>query len=272
MGRPRAVNLKTFPLYDKLHTEKVKMYSGVEMTALYPIKETEHFYRSIEVWASSASQFKHKKKEFNLEVNIPILTDAETIKLLEENAWDDWVAREMKDEDEKGEMTEAIGMLKKLFPDKEPVFFHELSNLMVAYNQGTFISYDRETGEVKEPSETTLRRRKSYNRTYNPRFSEAEECVKMRERWTSQTDEALKAQYLTEYANFERDYLYEHNNLMKQFIEIGKNAVCYPVAFSENTAEWSKEKYGKLIAYAHAGEIYFVATADKVYFEITRHF
>ena len=29
---------------------------------------------------------------------------------------------------------------------------------------------------------------------------------------------------------------------------------------------------GKLIAYDHAGEIYFVATHDTVYFEIKRHY
>ena len=48
MSRPKAVNFKTFPLYDKYHTEKVKMYSGVEITALYKIKETKNFYLSLE--------------------------------------------------------------------------------------------------------------------------------------------------------------------------------------------------------------------------------
>ena len=57
MSRPKAVNFKTFPLYDKYHTEKVKMYSGVEITALYKIKETKNFYLSLETWDESVSVF-----------------------------------------------------------------------------------------------------------------------------------------------------------------------------------------------------------------------
>ena len=66
--------------------------------------------------------------------------------------------------------------------------------------------------------------------------------------------------------------VYQKYNLTPLFIEIGKHSVCYPVAFTDGTADWHKEKYGKTCSYAHAGEIYFVVTPDAVYFEIKRHF
>jgi hypothetical protein len=267
----KAVNLKTLHEYDKFHTVKNKMMCGVEMTILYPIKETEHFYRSVEVHAYCASNFKAKKKDFKLEMNIPTITTQKTIDFLEEYAWHDWVGREMAGEDEKGEMTEAVAKLKTLFPDKEIVYFYELDNLLVAYNNGVFLSYDYRTGELKEPGETNIRRRKFYTRNYSTHI-ESQECRDMQLRWTSQTDEELKKQYLTEYIDFERDYHYKHNNIDDVFLELGQNAVCYPTGFSESTADWSKEKYGKLISYAHAGEINFVVTPEKVYFEIKRHY
>jgi len=42
---------KNLSLYNKNHSEKVKMYCGVEITALYLVKETKDFYVSTEVWA-----------------------------------------------------------------------------------------------------------------------------------------------------------------------------------------------------------------------------
>ena len=78
MSRPKAVNFKTFPLYDKYHTEKVKMYSGVEITALYKIKETKNFYLSLETWAHCVSKFK-RKKPFVLSINIPVIEDSKTV-------------------------------------------------------------------------------------------------------------------------------------------------------------------------------------------------
>lgn len=267
----KAVNLKTLHEYNKFHTVKERMMCGVEMTILYPIKETEQFYRSVEVHAYCASNFKDKKKDFKLEVKIPTITTQKTIDFLDEHAWHDWVGREMASEDNKGEMTEAIAKLKVLFPDKELVYFYELDNLLSAYNHGIFLSYDYKTKEVKKPSEHEISKRKGYTRNYQINI-DSEECKAMQIRWTSQTDEKLKKQYLTEYIHFERDYYYKHHNIDNIFLELGQNAVCYPTGFSENTAEWSLEKYGKLIDYAHAGEIYFIVTPEKVYFETKRHF
>ena len=39
MGRPRSLVYKNLSLYNKNHSEKVKMYCGVEITALYLVKE-----------------------------------------------------------------------------------------------------------------------------------------------------------------------------------------------------------------------------------------
>lgn len=84
MGRPRSLVYKNLSLYNKNHSEKVKMYCGVEITALYLVKETKDFYVSTEVWAHCASKLKIKKP-YELSVNIPIITDERTIKFLEEN-------------------------------------------------------------------------------------------------------------------------------------------------------------------------------------------
>jgi hypothetical protein len=268
MGRPKTVNIKTFHEYDKLHTVKSKMYCGVEMTTLYPIKETALFYRSIEVWAYCASSFKMKKKDNVLNLNIPIISNQKTINFLEKHCWKDRVVKEI--ECGNSDIIETVAMLKKIFPDKEAVYFYELENLISAHNQGTLISYD-DNGQVKEPSEHQLKRRKWLNSNYN-RFNDAPEVKKMQDRWTSEPDKVLKDKYLDEYMDFSSEYAFKHNNLLDVFLEIGQNSVCYPVAFTDNTAEWSKEKYGKLVGYAHAGEIFFVATPDKIFFQISRHF
>jgi hypothetical protein len=268
MGRPRAVNIKSFPQYNLLHTKKVKMFSGVEMTALFPIKETEQFYVSVEVWSHMCSKFRHKKEGFTLNVDIPILTNETAIKFLEEHAWNDWVDREFERKD--SDMIETIQYLNKVFPDKKKVFFYELDSILSAYASGTFISYDLETGEVEKPNENDIDSRKYYTNKYSPH--DAPELTALRTRWTSEKNEELSQKYLTEYTLAKRDYSYKNNCLDSVFIELGKHSVGYPVAFSEDTAKWSIEKYGKKIAYAHAGEIYFVATPDTVYFQQKRHF
>lgn len=84
----------------------------------------------------------------------------------------------------------------------------------------------------------------------------------------SKKQEAL----LEEFYNLCREHRYSNNNLIDTFMDVCKNSVVYPVAFSKNTAEWSREKYGKLVGYAHAGEIIFINTPDKIFFEIKRHF
>lgn len=221
MGRPKAVNIKTFPLYDKLHTEKIEMYSGVSMTTLYPVKETEYFYTSIEVWVYCSHKFKAKKKNFQLSVNIPTIKDEKTAAFLKEHCWEDWVNREHKNSD----MIETTQLLKRVFPNHQLSYFYELDSIISAYNWGAFT----------ESTENALEQRKYYSSKYS-------------------------------------GYSENPVNISDIFLTIGENSVCYPVAFTHNTAEWSREKCGKLIGYAHAGEIYFVATEDTVYFEIKRHF
>jgi hypothetical protein len=243
------------------------MYSGVTMTALYPIKETEQFYISIEVWSHMCSKFRHKKDGFSLNVDIPILTNEDAIKFLADHAWHDWVDKEIERKD--SDMIESIQYLDKVFPNKKKVFFYELDSLLTAYSQGTFISYD-DNGEVEKPSEHDLSSRKYYTNKYC--HHDVPQLTKLRKRWTDEKDETLSKKYLTEYSNAKREYSYKNNCLDSVFIELGKHGVGYPVAFSEDTATWSIEKYGKKIAYAHAGEIYFVATPDTVYFQSKRHF
>lgn len=65
MGRPKRVFPSKLESFNLLHTRKVKMYSGVEMTALHLIKETPLFYMSLESWAWCCSKFKGKKIELS---------------------------------------------------------------------------------------------------------------------------------------------------------------------------------------------------------------
>lgn len=272
MSRPKAVRYDIFNLYDKLHTEKVKMFSGVEMTTLYPIKETANYYVSVEVWAYCASTFKGKKDRTVLKVDIPVITDQKTVEFLKEHCWDDWVAEERNNK--KSDMEEVISLLDKLFPDKEKVFFYELDSIIGAYNHGTFISYD-DNGVVEEPKGYSLEHRKYYTGKYAGYLRDEVYPDHVRQAYrdySGTTDKEKKTELYRVYRKLRDDYLYDNYCLNDVFIEIGRNSVCYPVAFSRGTADWYKEEYGKTCAYAHAGEIYFVVTEDRVYFESKRHY
>ncbi len=267
MGRPKAVNIDTFHLYDKLHTKKTKMMSGVEMTTLYPIKETEQFYMSIEVWAYCASKFKHKKEGFTLSVDIPVISDQKTIDFLDKKAKHNWMERR-KDE---SETKEIVAMLDRLYPNHKKAYFYELDSIISGYNNGAFLSYDKD-GNIEEPTEHDIKERKYYTHKYNRFYHDVPEIKQAYEAYDNETDQKKKTEKFSIYSDLEENYAYENNCLDDVFLNIGKNSVCYPVAFTRNTAEWSKEKYGKLIGYAHAGEIYFVVTPDTIYFEVKRHF
>lgn len=233
MGRPKRVSFKTFAEYNKLHTKKTKMMSGVEQTTLYPVKETKEFYQSIEVWAYCASKFRMKKKNVELKIDIPIITDEKTVQFLNEKCWKDYVKKSFVEE--RTDMIEAVAYLDKVFPKHEKVYFYELGGLIGLYVQGTLVSFD-DNGKVEERSE------------HNKEQIEY---------------------YKSKYTGWKKIFSPELENV---FMEIGKNSVCYPVAFSKGTAEWAIEKYGKPMAYSNAGEIFFVVTNDKVFFEVKRHF
>ena len=267
MGRPKTVNFKTFHEYNLIHTEKVKMRSGVYMTALYPIKETEQFYRSIEVWANYASVFKRKKKGFTLSVNIPTITDEKTIEFLNKKAWHDWTIYNKDSSDVK----ETLAMLDKLFPNHKKSYFYELDSILSFFAHGHFVRYDAD-GNVVEPTDYDIENRKYLTYKYNKFNFDNPEIRAAFEEYRKADSDEIRDQKFKIYYDLDEDFAYKNHCLTDVFISIGQNGVCYPVAFSDNTAEWSREKYGKLIGYAHAGEILFVVTPDTVYFEIKRHF
>jgi len=270
MGRPKAVNINTFPQYNLLHTEKTKMYSGVSGTTLYPIKETKEFYRSIEIWTSSASTFKAKKKNVKLNVDIPVITDGATKLFLAKHCWKDWVKKQLA----KGSKTmeEATTMLKRIFPDKELVYFYELDSLIGAYHSGNFESFDKD-GNPEVPNQHAIANQKYYNSKYNKFCNQdVPEIKALFEAYTNETDEKKKSELFTKYYNADEEYSFKHNNIIPQLTDVGRHAVCYPVAFTNGTADWYKEKFGKTCPYAHAGEIIFVTTNVAVYFEIKRHY
>jgi len=261
MGRPKAVVYKNLNQYTKLQSLKTKMYSGVEITELHLVKETSQFLVGIECWSHLASKFK-RKKPFELSINIPIIENQKSIDFLEKNYW--------KDYDGGQDDKEAIDFLNKIFPEKEKKHFYELDQLVSKYVRGSFISYDKD-GNVEDLHEHDLKQQIHTNASFN-KFLMDEEVVAKMNKWTNEKNETLGKQYLREYLDFEREYAFKHYNLIDTFIDVCKNSVCFVVMFSDSTADWYKEKYGKTCAYAHAGEIIFVATKDSVYFEVVRHF
>lgn len=272
MGRPKAVNFNTFGEYNLLHTTKTMMMSGVSITTLYPIKETAEFYRSIEVWAHCASVFKMKKKNGTLSVTIPTITDEKTIAFLNKNCWADHVKKNT--DNPKSDIAYTVALLDKLFPDKEKKFFYELDSLISAYIEGNFECFDPETGVPEELGKHDLEMQRYYNHKYNraPLFKTVPEIKALYDIYEQETDESKKQGLFGKYHDAEEAYVFEHCNLVPQMTEIGRNAVCYPVAFERGTADWHLKEYGKPCAYAHAGEIFFVVTPDTVFFNPKRHY
>jgi len=256
MGRPKGLNLKTFHLYDKLHTTKVELFSGVEITALYCIKETDFYYMSNEVWSWCCPKFKHKKEGFDLKVNIPIIKDSKTIEFLEKECWKDYIERGGVD------LKEAEALLNRLFPTHKKYFFYELSSIISAFGHGTFTE--------KKPN--AIDHRKYMTSKYYKYLHDVPHIKALYDDYDKKRNSNKKDEAFKKYHEAERNYAYEHYCLDETFLEIGNNSVCWPVGFKESTADWHVKKYGKEIGYAHVGEIYFVVTEDTVYFEVTRHY
>ncbi len=270
MGRPRAFVYKNIGLYDKLHTTKVKMMSGVYITALYLMKETTLFFVSTEVWAYCASKIKLKKPA-TLSVNIPVITDEKTVAFLEKRCWKDYVDKAIAEN--RSDTLEAISFLKRIFPDKKPKFFYEIDSLINLYIQGNIVGYDRD-GKEEVISEHDIESQKYYNHKYS-KFQYLKDVPEIKEafdKYSNEKDKTLKDKFFDVYYNLEQEYAFKNNNLIDVFKEIGEKAVCFPVGFSKSTADWHIEKYGKVCGYAHVGEIFFVATEDSVFFEVKRHY
>jgi len=215
MGRPKRVNFKTFHEYDLLHTEKVKMLSGVCMTTLYPIKETEQFYRSIEVWAIYASTFKRKKKDFTLSVNIPTVTDEKAIEFLNKKAWHDWTTYNKDSSDVKQTLT----MLDKLFPNHKKSYFYELNSILSAFAYGELVKYD-DDGNVMEPSENEIEYRKYLTHKYNRHNHHNPEIKAAYEEYRKADSDESGDQKFKIYYNLDEDFAYKNHCLDEVFISI----------------------------------------------------
>lgn len=266
MGRPKRVYPNSLPKYDKLHTRMAKMYSGVQLTILHLIKETNQFFMGFESWAYCSGNFRKLKYGFNLSVNIPTITDKDTIAFLDKRAWKDWVDKSIaENRNNKTEVEETIAFLDRLFPSKKKVFFYELDSIISSFCNGTFISYD-DDGKVEEPSEHDIKQRKYYCSKYKMFCKETPELQALYDTYQSfkDIDEAAKDKAFDAYYEAAQTYVYEKYNLTNVFRTIGENAVCCPYAFTRPSVKGS--------TYEHVGEIYFVVTEETIYFEIKRHY
>ncbi len=231
MGRPKAVILKNFKEYNLFHTEKTKMFSGVSITSLYPVKETDQFYRSIETWCYCTYIFKCKKRNVELTVSIPTIIDEKTISFLNKHIYNGCLG-----EHQKRDLTEAESLLDRVFPDRKKVFFYELDKIIGDYIDGNFERFDCETGMPEPLTDDDMLNQRYYNWKFSG--GRVEKLI----------------------------------NVVSELTIIGRNAVCYPVAFTRGTADWYMEKHGKTCPYAHAGEIFFVSTPDTIFFNVARHY
>ena len=266
--RPTRVYPKSLPKYNKLHTEKVRMWCGTEITALHCIKETQHFYISISSWAFCCSTFKKLKYNTELKVDIPILTDENAKTFLNHHAWHDWVQKEKTDR-KNSDMIETLDFLKRVFPDKKPVYFYELKSLVSAYCHGSFINYDRETDEIKKPDSHDIKTRKYYTKKYFGEISgndvEYPDFLQESSKaWRECKDEEKRSELLSKHHDLERDWYYKNHNLTDTFIEVCKNVIVTPYIFTDCCVAGS--------SYENAGDIYMIVTNDTVYFETERHF
>ena len=268
----KTVNPNKLGEYNLLHTIKTKMISGLSITTLFLIKETEHNYLSSPVWAFCARDFKGKKNKTTLSVDIPILKNKKAEEFIAKNTWDGYLEKEIEN-DKDSDFREAVEFLNRIFPNHKKSYFYEFEVILNAYLWGTFSDKDRD-GNPIEISDALLRRRKFFTSKYKRHKKELPEEINTL--WNNyklfEGDDDERSGLYEKYYKAYSDHLYEHDNLDAVFSLIGDNSVCYPVIFNDGTADWHKKEYGKVCPYAHAGEIFFIATEDTVYFSIGRHF
>ena len=267
MGRPKRVYPSKLPLYDKLHTCKVKMLSGVEMTALHIIKETERFFTSLECWAHCCSKFRRLKHKTELKFDIPVIKDENAVEFLNTHAWHDFVSERLKEGST--DIAEAIEFMDRVFPGKKKVYFYELNSLLGAYCWGVFGYYDKD-GKLEEPTEHQTEQAKYYNSKYirdNSKTIENPANVKaLLEKYhaVDSADDKAKTAAYRKYADARDQFLWENHNKTATYKIIGEHSIVCPYAFTKCCVEGS--------TYENVGEIYMVVTDDAVYFEICRHF
>jgi hypothetical protein len=249
--RPNRVYPNKLNLYTKKHTQKIKMMSGVELTALYLLKETNQYYISIDSWAFCCSTLKRKKKNLNLNLNLPILEDLETIEILNENSNLDWLESGLNNNE--SDMVESFNFLRDLFPNKHITYLPEFSNYIVLNYCWDKLNLNNE----RNKDEKSINRLKRLNRkfiefshidTYKPLFEKLNSGEIDMKTFISERD----------------DFLFKNYNIIDKLNLIGKNTIVCPYIFSDRCVEGS--------SYENAGEIYMVVTKDTVYFECSRHF
>jgi len=258
MGRPKRVFPRNLKFHTIRHTEKVKMISGVEITALHLLKETEQYYMGIETWAFCCSKYKCKKEKAKIEFNIPTITDEKVVEFLDKKSWKDYVDKRKDSTD----MSETVSFLNELFPDKKPVFFYELESLIATYCFGGF-SKDKEDTEDRKYYNFKyqgLRAEIEKNQPDNitKAFNDYSESSKNKE------DDKITTKKYNDYRDLADDFILKNYDLTDVFETIGLNSVVCPYIFTNSTM--------KGYSYENVGEIFFVVTEDCVYFQAKRHF
>jgi hypothetical protein len=266
------------------------MYSGTEITGLHLVREGDQYYTSFESWCFCVGSFRKLKYGFNLELNIPIVTDERTVKFLDGHAWHDWVAKELattqinifsKDKEvvphePDSETIETLAFLDRLFPEKKKIFFYELNSIVSTWCHGSFRSFDK-NGNIEPFSDHALKQIGYYNNKYYGKLNNdevieyPEEVKKLKDAYfaeiripETEKNEKIQTAAYEKYRKANDKFLNEHHSLLDVFITIGEHVVVCPYAYTHATVKGCE--------YEHAGDIYMVVTPDTVYFQSERHF
>ena len=265
MRRPKRVYPEKLHEFNIMHTEKARMYSGVENTTLHLLKKTKKWYISLDTWAFCCSKFKRKHKNLIPKVDLPVTGDDKVKDFLNENAWHDWIKRHGDDDPD---LKEGLEFLNKLYPNHKKVHFYELQSIVAAYCQGSFVSYDA-GGDIEKPHESHIKRRNYYNWKYSDRYELGKKFPKNIKKFYKiydklKHDTPIRKEAYKAFRKEADKYILENHDLTSIFKIIGENSIVVPYAFTAPTM--------KGYSYEHAGEFYLVVTEDTVYFEIERHF
>lgn len=154
MAKRKVYTSEELNLYDKLHTEIIQQRRGTSINVLYLIKETPKYYISLNTYTYCCYMFKKIKKDFNLSVNIPVLSDNTTIDFLTEASWEDYIEENI---DTNIDLRQVIIFLDKLFPCHKKVFFYYGISLTSDHCFGTLNKFN-----VEKPNNPDFEERDYY--------------------------------------------------------------------------------------------------------------
>lgn len=200
---------------------------------MHLLKETKEYYISVEPW-QSCPNLKRKKKNLTPKLQHIILKDSDTIKLLDELAWDDWHTQEIECNN-----VDTIAMDKffnKNYPNKKIKFVTRLNDLYHSYSHSTF--------SIGQTSEHTLNR---YNYTIQEYINELMDIKNI------PFDIDIDGSFREFKKEIVKMFVLD-NSIKQMFFNLGHYTTICPYIFPKEILE------------CFDGNIYFIQTDDTIYY------